>query len=183
MSRMGPKTVASQRSGSGLVRALPCAATTGLAIIGCMAKRFCYEYARPAVAADIVVLSDDRGVLLIRRGNEPFKGRWALPGGFMEIDETLADAARRELQEETGLGGVALRPLSVFDRPDRDPRGRVISLAFVGTVAGRPAVCGADDAAEAAWHDLEELPPLAFDHHEVMDAALRAVSPDDSTRL
>jgi len=141
-----------------------------------MSQHFCYAHPRPALTVDIVVLSSDRHVLLIRRKNEPFKGAFALPGGFMEIDETLADAAARELQEETGLAGLQLERLRVFDAPDRDPRGRTVSLAFLATTAGRPKPTAGDDADDARWLPLDDLPAMAFDHGEIIACALRSVA-------
>lgn len=139
-----------------------------------MPERHCYDHPRPAVTVDAVVLSDDGAILLIKRRSAPFEGRWALPGGFIEIDETLADAAARELAEETGMTGVELRQLSAFDEPDRDPRGRCISIAFLGHVRGRPEPKAGDDAAEARWHALDQLPPMAFDHDQIITCALAA---------
>jgi len=139
-----------------------------------MAERHCYDYPRPAVTVDAVVLTDDGAVLLIKRRSAPFEGSWALPGGFIEIDEALADAAARELAEETGITGVGLRQLRAFDEPNRDPRGRCISIAFLGHVRGRPEPKAGDDAAEARWHALDQLPPMAFDHDEIIACALAA---------
>lgn len=111
-------------------------------------------------------------VLLIERGNEPFKGFWALPGGFIEIDEELEDAAARELAEETGLKGVHLEQIHTFGRVGRDPRGRQISVAYMGIIkdkSKKSKVKGADDAAKAEWFDLRKLPrKLAFDHREII---------------
>lgn len=142
---------------------------------------YTYDYPRPMVAADVVVLRRRAGreeappgrgaappareVLLIRRGREPFKGAWALPGGFVEMDEDLPDAARRELLEETGLEAAELRELGAWGRPGRDPRGRVISVVYVtelppaGEGAEGSAPAAGDDAADAAWFDLDALPP------------------------
>ncbi len=138
-----------------------------------MAERYSYDYPRPAVTADVVLLSGDH-VLLIKRGSAPFQGGWALPGGFMDIHETLADAALRELAEETGVSGVAVRQLGAFDAPDRDPRGRTISVVFLAEAADRPEPNAGDDAAEARWHPLDHLPPMAFDHDEIIACALAA---------
>jgi len=138
--------------------------------------RYTYDYPRPMVSVDAVVFRERGGrleVLLIRRGKPPFEGMHALPGGFVEMDEDLPDAAARELREETGLDRVALEQLATFGRPDRDPRGRCISVAFVGALArSGDQVAGGDDAAEAGWHDTAALPPLAFDHGEIIDRAL-----------
>jgi 8-oxo-dGTP diphosphatase len=141
-----------------------------------MPAPYCYEHPRPQVTVDLVVFALVEGslrVLLVRRGREPFAGLWAIPGGFLGIDEPAEAAARRELREETGLeipGSV--EPIGFFAEPGRDPRGRTISLAHAAVVrAGEHAVKGSDDAAEAAWVDLEKLPKLAFDHDEILSRA------------
>jgi len=139
-----------------------------------MAEPYSYKYPRPAVTVDIAVLTDDGAILLVKRRSAPFEGCWALPGGFIGMDETLAAAAARELAEETGIGGLALRQLKAFDDPGRDPRGRTIAVAFLSEVSGRPAPTAGDDAAEASWHPLNDLPPLAFDHDEIVACALAA---------
>ncbi len=137
---------------------------------------YTYDYWRPAVTADIVVFSFDGthlNVLLIKRGNEPYKGHWAFPGGFLESDETLEEAARRELKEETSLTPKHFYEVGAFSDLDRDPRGRTISVAFASVV--RPsqikAVAG-DDAKEARWFDIHEMPRLAFDHEKICRMAL-----------
>src|SRR3954470_3435357 len=134
-----------------------------------------YEYPRPALTVDAVVFGFDAGelkLLLIRRGLAPFKGKWALPGGFVRVDETLDDAARRELQEETGLTNVFLEQLYPFGAVDRDPRERVVSVAYYALVklAEHPAA-GASDASDAGWFPLSGLPSLAFDHADILQAA------------
>jgi 8-oxo-dGTP diphosphatase len=135
-----------------------------------------YEYPRPALTVDCVVFGFDGGglqVLLIRRGLEPFLDHWALPGGFVHMDEDLDDAARRELMEETHLQQVYLEQLYTFGTPGRDPRGRVVSVAYYALV--RPdqhPARGDTDAREAAWHAVDALPDLAFDHIEILRAAL-----------
>ncbi len=139
---------------------------------------YTYEYPRPMVTVDALIFTRGapRRILLIRRGSEPYQGRWALPGGFVEEDEDLEPAARRELEEETGLRGVALEQLRAFGRPGRDPRGRVIAVAYVGLVESvPPAVAGADDAAEARWFPVDALPPLAFDHEEIISYGLSSL--------
>jgi 8-oxo-dGTP diphosphatase len=140
---------------------------------------FTYPYPHPAVTVDVVVLSrtdEATRVLLVRRAQEPFAGCWALPGGFVGIAEDLDDAARRELREETGLDGLTLRQLHAFGRPDRDPRERVISVAYYALLPeGRPAPVAGSDAAEAAWFDVTRLPALAFDHADIIATALRTV--------
>ncbi len=136
---------------------------------------FTYEYPHPAVTTDVVVFTviDERlQLLLIRRAGEPFKGCWALPGGFLDIDEDLGACAARELAEETGITGVYLEQLYSFGRPGRDPRERVISVAYFALVpAERIRVQAASDAAEAAWFPIAELPELAFDHGEIIALA------------
>ena len=140
--------------------------------------RFCYEYPRPAFTCDTVVVAGERPhrvVLLVRRGAEPFVGRWALPGGFVDEGERPEDAARRELAEETGLRWDGeLVAVGTFGDPGRDPRGWTVAAVFATIVPGLPpAVVGGDDAAEAAWFAEDDLPaPLAFDHDAVVAAAL-----------
>lgn len=138
---------------------------------------FVYEYPRPMITVDAVVFARDESCLwvaLIRRRTAPFAGAWALPGGFVEPDEPLADAAARELAEETGLRDVALDQFHTFGEPGRDPRGRSISVAYRGFLSdGRPGLHAADDAAEAAWHEVNRLPPLAFDHAKIIRRALQ----------
>lgn len=134
-------------------------------------------YPRPSMTVDVVVWAARQGqphVLLIRRRHWPYEGHWALPGGFMEITETLEQAARRELAEETGLAEIPLEPLQPFDAPDRDPRQRVITMAFLAVVneqeAGAALRAG-DDASDIRWWPMTELPPLAFDHDQIIAAA------------
>ncbi|MES9846525.1 MAG: NUDIX domain-containing protein, partial [Candidatus Sedimenticola sp. 6PFRAG5] len=111
-------------------------------------------------------------LLLVKRGSEPFKGHWALPGGFVDIDEDLEACAKRELQEETGVSGVYLEQLYTFGKPDRDPRERVISIAYYALVASEKLeLRAASDATDAAWFPLEQLPELAFDHNRVIEIA------------
>lgn len=132
----------------------------------------------PALAVDMIIFTvgeDDLMVLLIRRRGEPFAGRWAIPGGFVEPDESLDDAAARELCEETGVTDVYLEQLYTFGEPGRDPRGRVISVAYYALLRQAPAVVGGDDAEDARWFPLGELPPLAFDHAAILDYALERV--------
>lgn len=134
------------------------------------------RYELPAVTVDIVVFclcNDDLQVLLIQRKAEPYKRSWALPGGFVDIDESLDHAARRELQEETGVSDVYLEQLFTFGEPDRDPRMRVISVAYVALVSAEAVTLQAgDDAMDARWFSLSDLPSLAFDHAEIVDYAL-----------
>ena len=141
-------------------------------------KTFTYEYPRPSVTVDCVVFGLDAAqhdlrVLLIQRDLEPFAGRWALPGGFVQPDESLEDAARRELQEETGLERVFLEQLYTFGAVERDPRGRVIAVAYYALVnLDEHAPKAASDARNAAWFSLSDVPELAFDHETILQAAL-----------
>lgn len=136
---------------------------------------YTYEYPRPAVTADCVVMTKETKpkVLLIQRSNEPFKGCWAFPGGFMEMDETLEQCAVRELQEETGMEIAEddLFAFGTFSAVDRDPRGRTISKAYLVIVEEPVEVKGQDDAANAQWHQIDSLPKLAFDHEEMFNHA------------
>jgi 8-oxo-dGTP diphosphatase len=136
---------------------------------------YCYAYPHPAVTTDVVLftINDSRlKLLLIRRASEPFAGQWALPGGFLEIDEDLKDGALRELREETGVSGIYLEQLRTFGRPGRDPRERVISVAYYALApCERLTVRAASDAAEASWFPVADLPALAFDHAEIIRAA------------
>lgn len=133
---------------------------------------YCYEYPRPAVTADIIVLktvNNQQFVLLIERKFPPFKGMWALPGGFMNMDETLEEAALRELEEETGISGVILEQFHTFSSIDRDPRHRTITTVFIGHINDNTIELEAgDDAANVNWFASDKLPPLAFDHEEVL---------------
>lgn len=137
---------------------------------------FEYEYPRPALAVDCVVFGYDGGelqILLIRRGLPPFAGRWALPGGFVRMDETVDQGARRELREETGLDRLFLEQLYTFSDVDRDPRERVVSVAYYALVKmSDHRVQAATDAKEAAWHQVRAVPPLAFDHRKIVGVAL-----------
>ena len=137
---------------------------------------YSYEYPRPSVTVDIVVYGYDGGrqlkLLLIQRGSPPFKGSWALPGGFVDMDEDLETAALRELEEETGVKDLFVEQLYTFGTPGRDPRGRVISVAYFSLVnlQDHPAVA-ASDAAKAEWFPLDDLPDLAFDHSDIIATA------------
>ena len=134
-----------------------------------------YEYPRAALTVDCVVFGFDEAelkVLLIRRGSTPCKGKWALPGGFVRVDETIDEAARRELSEETGLANVFLEQLYTFGTVDRDPRERVVSVAYYAlvTLAEHPAT-GASDASEVGWFPVAQPPTLAFDHADILKTA------------
>src|SRR2546421_11003968 len=125
-------------------------------------KKYTYDYPRPAVTVDVVIVSKERRprVLLIRRKHDPFLGMWAIPGGFVEMDESLEAAARRELCEETGVSAARLEQAHTFGEPGRDPRGRTISAAYVARLdAAKLRPRADDDAAEVGWHPTARLPP------------------------
>jgi 8-oxo-dGTP diphosphatase len=141
---------------------------------------YTYPYPRPSVTVDMVLfvyLENELKVLLIQRGGEPFHGQWALPGGFVMMEESLDDAARRELKEETGIDNVYLEQLYTFGAPDRDPRGRVITVAYFALLSADEAlhmtIQGGDDADDARWWNMYDLPALAFDHGRILDYALQ----------
>ena len=136
---------------------------------------YTYEYPRPAVTADCVVITkeDNPKVLLIQRGGEPYKGCWAFPGGFMDMDETTEQCAIRELKEETGLHIKEVKQIGAYSKVNRDPRGRTISVAYLAVIDKPAQVRGLDDAAKAEWFDLSALPELAFDHADIMSDAIR----------
>ncbi|MFH2052072.1 MAG: NUDIX hydrolase [bacterium] len=137
-------------------------------------------FRNPALTVDGVVVHDGPGgpaVLLIRRGLPPFAGSYALPGGFVEYGEDIADAILREIAEETGLRGVAFTQFRAFGSPGRDPRGHTVSIVYTAVLRGDlPPVAGGDDAAEARWFPVGNLPDLAFDHGEILHQALTALS-------
>jgi len=136
---------------------------------------YTYKYPRPAVTADCIVITKEAApkVLLIQRGDNPFKGEWAFPGGFMNMDETTEQCAIRELEEETGLKVNEVHQIGAYSKVDRDPRGRTVTVAYLAIVAAPMAVCGQDDAAKAQWFPLSALPELAFDHEEIMQDAVK----------
>ncbi len=138
---------------------------------------FCYDYPRPAVTVDIVVFSDDvLDVVLIQRKHPPFEGHWALPGGFIEMEESLEASALRELEEETGVTDVTLTEVGAFGAPFRDPRGRVITIAYATVVEKSTLNLEAgSDASEVAWFSKTDLPQLAFDHSEIIQKALKTL--------
>ena len=139
---------------------------------------FTYEYPRPAVTADCVVITKEKEpkVLLIQRGHEPFKGCWAFPGGFMNMDETTEQCAVRELAEETGLKVADIQQIGAYSKVDRDPRGRTVTVAYLAVIDKPEAVKGLDDAAKAQWFPISALPKLAFDHEEIMRDAKKLFS-------
>jgi len=136
---------------------------------------FTYEYPHPAVTVDIVIYTlrgDELKLLLIKRGGKPYKGKWALPGGFIHMDESLETAARRELEEETGVSGVFLEQLYTYGAPKRDPRERVITVAYYALIpSDRIEIRAASDAEAVGWFAMDELPNLAFDHEDILKMA------------
>ena len=141
-------------------------------------------FRNPALTVDGVVLNhqvhglmgETYSVLLIERGRDPFQGRYALPGGFVEYGEDIEDAIHREIEEETGLTGLPFRQFRTFGRPGRDPRGHTVSVVYVAVVLGEsPEVQGGDDAASAAWFPISRLPDLAFDHAFILGKVLETL--------
>ena len=142
--------------------------------------KYCYKYPHPAVTTDCVVFGFDGkrlNILLIERGGEPYKGCWAFPGGFMGIDETAEQGAIRELREETGLKLEYLKQFGAFSAVNRDPRERVVTIAFYA-LAQKSAVQGGDDAVKAQWFPIEDVPPLAFDHDYILRKATEQLKRD-----
>ncbi len=140
--------------------------------------KFTYDYPRPALTADVAVVTTEKRprILLIRRKNDPFAGMWAFPGGFVNEGETIVEAARRELVEETSLTVAKLLPLFTAGDPGRDPRGWTVTVLYLARVRAKDATAvAADDAAEVAWHLLDAPPPLAFDHAELLMLVRKAV--------
>ena len=142
-------------------------------------------YRNPALTVDGVVLvrrvesgaDDGLSVLLIERAREPYRGRYALPGGFVDYGEDIDDAIEREVAEETGLTGIPFRQFRTFGKPDRDPRGHTVSVVYVGVLLGpAPPVKGGDDAAHAAWFPVKRLPDLAFDHAHILGRVLESLN-------
>lgn len=138
-------------------------------------KKYCYKYPHPSVTTDCVIFGFDGNsiqILLIERGSEPFKGEWAFPGGFLNPDETAEDGAIRELKEETGLSKISIEQLHTYTDPYRDPRERVITIAFYSLIHIQEVKCG-DDAAKAKWFPLDNIPKLAFDHETILNDAIK----------
>lgn len=141
---------------------------------------YTYPYPRPAVTVDNLIIKktgDKNQILLIKRGKDPYKGMWALPGGFVGMEETLEQSASRELEEETALSGIPLKQFRAYGDPGRDPRHRTVSVVFYGFIPGDQTVSpsAGDDAADVRWFDLSELPRLAFDHGRIISEALDAL--------
>ena len=148
-------------------------------------KKYCYKYPHPAVTTDCVVFGVDGRklkILLIERGNEPYKGYWAFPGGFLNMDENATQGALRELEEETGLRLDHIKEFGTFTDVNRDPRERVISIAFYALV-DKVVVNGGDDAAKAEWFAIDELPPLAFDHNMMLKKVQQKLKEDLMKRI
>jgi 8-oxo-dGTP diphosphatase len=144
-------------------------------------KRYCYEHPRPGLTVDVVLFRERAGeleVLVVERGREPYRGHLAFPGGYVDEMEPLDEAARRELREETGIEAPALRQIGAFGDPGRDPRGHTVSVAFAGRMDGNVEPQAADDAAAAKWIPLSRAEGLAFDHDQMLKAALSAFYPD-----
>lgn len=138
-------------------------------------KKYCYKYPHPAVTTDCVIFGFDGNglnVLLIERGIEPYKGKWAFPGGFLNMDETAEEGALRELMEETGLENAYIEQFNTYSELDRDPRERVITIAHYALVRIQE-VKGGDDAAKAQWFPIDKVPQLAFDHDKILRDAMR----------
>jgi len=141
---------------------------------------YTYEYPRPCVTADSLIFRNIENkwyILLIERRNEPYKGCWAIPGGFVDEGEDIDDAAARELKEETCLTGIELEQLRAFGRPDRDPRHHTVTIAYIGIDKEQKMEARAnDDAANVRWFCIDKLPPLAFDHDEIIDFAIKKLN-------
>ena len=138
--------------------------------------KYCYKYPRLAITVDAIIVAENFSqdlVLLIQRKSGPFEGVWALPGGYVEMDETLIHSCHRELFEETGIKGVELHQFFTFDAVDRDPRGRTISTVFYGRIRETINVIGSDDAMKADWFPIISLPSMAFDHAQIIGKFIR----------
>lgn len=144
-----------------------------------MKGNYTYEYPRASLTADVVVFTADKSeVLLIKRKNEPYKGTWAFPGGFMDMNETLEQCAYRELKEETNITVDVLYEIGVFSAVDRDPRGRTVTAAYYTFVEDKDKLNAKalDDAAEIEWFRIDNIPTLAFDHKDILGKALRLIN-------
>lgn len=136
---------------------------------------YSYDYPRPCVTTDIAIFRgnlEKKELLLIERKNSPFQGMWALPGGFINEDETLEQCAMRELEEETMLKEIKLSQFRAYSSIDRDPRHRTISVVFVGFLTLEQKIIASDDAARAKWFKIDEIPHLAFDHQQIINDIL-----------
>jgi len=140
--------------------------------------KYCYDYPMPAVTVDAIIIDEitKRSILLIERGNYPYKGMWALPGGFIEMEENLIDSVKREVFEETCLDDIEFIQFGAYGDVGRDPRGRTISVVFYGLCKDIEKAVAGDDAEKLKWFDLDELPSLAFDHFNVIEDFIRLVN-------
>lgn len=140
--------------------------------------KFTYKYPRPAVTVDILIfkLNSPTQILLIERKNEPYKKSWAFPGGFVDENESLDKAAKRELAEETNLRNIALKQFQTFGNPGRDPRGHTVSVIYWGILKNADLIKAGDDASKADWFDINNLPTLAFDHQDILVFALKHIA-------
>jgi len=139
-------------------------------------KQYCYDHPRPSLTVDVVLFdrSNDRlRILLIKRARDPFKGLWAFPGGFVDQNESLEDAASRELFEETGLTDIKIEQIGAFGDPGRDPRGHTVSVAFAAVLDKPTDASAGDDAEDARWYSALHPPRLAFDHRKILGTALK----------
>jgi 8-oxo-dGTP diphosphatase len=140
-------------------------------------KKFCYEYPRPSVTTDCIIFGFDEGelkILLIERGIEPFKGKWAIPGGVLQMNENVDECAQRELFEETGLENVYMEQLYTFSDVKRDPHGQVVTIAYYALVKlSKYKVKAGNDAKNAKWFPISEIPPLAYDHNGILEVAFK----------
>lgn len=143
---------------------------------------FTYKYPRPALTVDCIIFFKEKGnfkILLIKRKFNPFQGQWAFPGGFVDIDENLETAAARELAEETSLKNIELIQFHTYGETNRDPRGRTVTVVYVGfTNISNAEIQSGDDAGEAKWFNVNDLPPLAFDHDKIIESAVKKFIPD-----
>lgn len=141
-------------------------------------RGYTYRYPRPAVTVDALVFFREHNavfILLIRRGRDPFRGKWALPGGFVDENELLEEACKRELKEETGVSVDRMEQFKTFDAIHRDPRHRTLSVVFSAELSGKMPVQGGDDAAAAGWFPVNQLPEMAFDHREIIEEFFRGM--------
>ena len=136
---------------------------------------YTYQYPRPSVTVDCILVSKNNSVLLIQRGSEPFKDKWAIPGGFIEMNESLETSCHRELEEETGIKVFKLTQFKTYGAVDRDPRGRTISVVFYSFMDEEAVARAGDDATNAKWFQLDKLPELAFDHQQIIEELKKEV--------